>query len=99
MIFDNINICLQNHCITNLEINNSFYYHFFFNFQYDENIDDHLLERPSSGSSSNCGSSNIIRQPRVLSGGAELVPSPSSIHQLSNTLKKSDLNVIITNNV
>lgn len=62
--------------------------------KYDENFDDSFLERPSSGSSSNCGSSNsIIRQPRVSSGGVETAHlPPSSIHQISNTLKKSELN-------
>ncbi|KAI8116614.1 Adapter molecule Crk [Lucilia cuprina] len=60
--------------------------------KYDENVDETLLERPSSGSSSNCGSSNsIIRQPRVSSGG-DIAPTASTINQLSNTLKKSDLN-------
>ncbi|XP_061387549.1 adapter molecule Crk [Musca vetustissima] len=56
----------------------------------DSNDDHHVMERPSSG---NCGASvnNIMRQQRVASGG-EPVPSPPACHQLSNTLKKSDLN-------
>lgn len=52
------------------------------------------MERPSSGGNSNCGSSNnITRQTRMSSGNANTIAAASSIHQLSNTLKKSDLNV------
>ena len=62
--------------------------------QYDENVDENLLERPSSGGNTNCGSSNsVIRKARMPSGSADTVAAASSIHQLSNTLKKSDLNV------
>lgn len=59
--------------------------------KYDDSADDNILERPSSGNCGSGGVNNIMRQPRVSSGG-DPVPSPPICHQLSNTLKKSDLN-------